>query len=179
MPILGIGKTKVKSELGYTLIEILAVLIILGLIGLLAFPRFFGAEEKAYLNLVGKLVRTDLNTAREEAFAGQTEITVAFFENGYSFNIGETEIRRVFDKHQFQWGSLVGAGESVEPLETMVEVGGVTDNEGEPDPGITELCFNRDKDLPETTINWTTGHFQGIFVLKPDGSASWDYASKK
>lgn len=179
MPILGIGKIEVNSELGYTLIEILAVLIILGLIGLLAFPRFFGAEEKAYLNLVGKLVRADLNAAREEALSGQTEITVAFFENGYSFNIGETEIRRVFDKFQFQWGSLAETSESVESVGTMVEIDGVTDNEREFDSGITELCFNRDQDLPETTINWTSGHFQGNFVLKPDGSASWEYGSKK
>lgn len=182
MPILGIGITKVKSESGYTLIEILAVLIILGLIGLLAFPRFFGGEEKAYLNLVGKLVRADLNTVREEAFSGQTEITVAFFENGYSFNIGETEIRRVFDKFQFQWGGLVEAGEPVDSVGLMVEINGVTDNESnerELDSGITELCFNRDKEIPETTINWTSGHFQGNFVLKPDGSASWEYGSKK
>lgn len=179
MPILGIGKTEVKSELGYTLIEILAVLIILGLIGLLAFPRFFGAEEKAYLNLVGELVRTDLKAAREETISGQTEITVAFFENGYSFNIGETEIRRVFDKFQFQWEGSAETGQSVESVATMAEIDGVTDNEREPDSGITELCFNRDQDLPETTINWTTGHFQGNIMIKPDGSASWDYASKK
>lgn len=179
MPILGIGKTELNHELGYTLIEILAVLIILGLIGVLAFPRFFGAEEKAYLNQVGKLVRADLNTAREEAFCGQTEIAVAFFENGYFFNIGETEIRRVFDKFQFQWEVSVEPGGTAESDATMTEIDGLTENERELDSGITELCFNLDRDFPETTIKWTTGHFQGNIMLKSDGSASWDYASKQ
>jgi prepilin-type N-terminal cleavage/methylation domain-containing protein len=178
MPILGIGKTKVTYEFGYTLVEILAVLIILGLISTLAFPRFFGAEEKAYLNQIGKLVRADLNAAREEAFCGQTEIAVAFFENGYFFNIGETEIRRVFDKFQFQWEVSIEGDEPVESVDAMTDSNGLSENERELDSGIIQLCFNRDQDFPEITIKCTTGHFQGKIMLKSDGSASWDYGSK-
>lgn len=178
MPILGIGETKVNSEPGYTLIEILAVLIILGLIGLLAFPRLFGAEEKAYLNQIGKLVRADLNIAREEAFCGKTEIGVVFLKNGYSFKIGETEIRRVFDKFQFQWEVSVETDEPAESIETMAEIDNITENEGEFDSGNVVLCFNSDSGSPGATIKWTTGHFQGNIMLKSDGSASWDYAPK-
>ncbi|NLW46390.1 MAG: prepilin-type N-terminal cleavage/methylation domain-containing protein [Firmicutes bacterium] len=178
MPILGIGKTKVNYESGYTLIEILAVLIILGLVGILAFPRYFGTEEKTYLNQIGKLVRADLSAAREEAFCGQREIAVAFSENGYFFKIGDTEIRRIFDKFQFHWEVSVEEDGPAESVDTMTEINGLSENESELDFGITQLCFNRDRDIPETTIKCTTGHFQGKIMLKSDGSASWDYGSK-
>ncbi len=178
MPILGTGKIKIYDQLGYTLIEILAVLILLCLIGLLAFPRFFGGEEKAYLNQIGKLVRVDLNTVKEEAFCGKQEIVVTFFENGYTFNIGEVEIRRVFDKFQFHWKAPLEAAELTEPVESSEIIEDNNENETEPESGNFELSFNNDSDLTETKLHWTTNHYQGNILLKADGSVSWDYEPK-
>lgn len=169
------GKLKVVYQSGYTLIEVLAVLIILGLIGLLAFPRFNGGEEKAYLNQISKLVQADLTTAREEAVCGKSEIGVAFFENGYLFEIGEIEIRRVFDKFQFHWDipmEVTETTETTEIIESYDEVEADVESEN------LELRFKAESDIVETTIRWVTEHYEGNILIKPDGSVTWEYASK-
>lgn len=150
-------------------------MIILAFIGLLAYPRFFGAEEKAYLIQIGKLVQADLNTVKEEAFCGSSEIIVDFFENGYAFNIGEVEIRRVFDKYQFQWETTfktarkIGAADSMETL---------TGDEAELESGNLGLSFSSDEDLQEITINWTSSHYQGSIQLQTDGNLVWSCKTK-
>ena len=80
MPISVTGNPKPSPESGYTLIEILAVLVILSIIGLLAFPRYERGEEKAYLRQICNLVRADLRTVCEVAASEKSEILVDFLK---------------------------------------------------------------------------------------------------
>lgn len=175
MPILGIGNQKASPESGYTLIEILAVLVILSVIGLLAFPRYERGEEKAYLKQIGNLIRADLRTANEEAVGEKSEILVEFFSNGYRFDIGDKEIRRVFDKFQFRWDV---------PAEELEEAGGEVVIEALGLPGEEEkaeavnyssiaLSFSSDGVYPDLIVDWSSQNYSGNLIIKSDGSVAW------
>ncbi len=173
MPISEIGRIKPHSQPGYTLIEILAVLIILSLIGLLVFPRFDGGEEKAYLKQIGKLIQADIQTVSEEAAVEKSEIIVELFSNGYCFEIGDIEIRRVFDKYQFHWDFPGQETEAADSLKLF------TKNNESFEPSNLELSFNSDGDFPEDTVQWASQNFTGSLLFKSDGSVNWNYAPRK
>lgn len=173
MPISGTGNPKPSPKSGYTLIEILAVLVILSIIGLLAFPRYERGEEKAYLRQIGNLVRADLRTVCEVAASEKSEILVDFSKNGYRFNVGDTEIKRVFDKFQFRWDVPVeefdeGEGDTV--LETLTLPG---KEEEEVIYGNIELFFNSDGAYPDMIVDWSSKNFTGSLVMKSEGSIEW------
>lgn len=175
MPISEIGKTKKSYQSGYTLLEILAVLILLGIIGLLASPLLYSGEEKAYVQSIGKLVKADLSLVREEAVCEKSPITVEFSQNGYFFSIGEIEISRVFDKFRFLWTSS-----SVTPQEPEAETGYETEtgNEADPQPAPMEIKYTTDGVSRETLLQWETTNFQGELSLNPEGSVDWRYVAK-
>lgn len=173
MPISGIGNQKASAESGYTLIEILAVLVILSVIGLLAFPRYARGEEKAYLKQIGNLIRADLRTVSEEAVCEKSEILVVFFTNGYRFDIGDREIRRVFDKFQFRWDVPVEEFEETAE-EAVVETLGLSGEEEETVKyGSTELSFPSDGIYPDLIVDWSSQNYTGNLIIGSDGSIDW------
>lgn len=179
MPISEIGKTKDCSQTGYTLIEILAVIIMLSIIGLLVFPRFDGGEEKAYLKQIGRLIQADIQSVSEEAVCEKSEIVVEFFTNSYRFDIGDIEIRRVFDKFQFHWNFSLNELEKSEEFEEMETLGLSEEDVEMPEFGSLELCFTGDGVFPETVLEWMTQNYTGSMVFKSDGSMTWKYAPKR
>lgn len=178
MPILEIGKTKAYSQSGYTLFEILAVLIMLSIIGLLVFPRFDSGEEKAYLKQIGELIQADIQTVSEEAVAEKSEIVVELFTTGYRFEIGDFEIKRVFDKFQFHWDFASADIEKKEKVEAVETLELSAENDADLESGNLELSFNSDGDFPETTMGWATKHFTGSLLLNSDGNVNWDYGPR-
>ncbi len=178
MPILGTGKGKADFESGYTLIEILAVLIMLSIVGLLAFPRYDRGEEKAYLKQIGNLIQADIHMVREEAVCGKTEIIMFFRNNGYSFDIGDTEIERVFDKHQFQWNFSLNELEKGEEFEEMGIDSLFEAEEEMPDFAGSQWCFTSDGFYPEIILEWTSRNFIGTMVCKSDGNVNWEYTAR-
>ncbi|MGE5605162.1 MAG: Tfp pilus assembly protein FimT/FimU [Bacteroidota bacterium] len=173
MPISGIGNQKALPESGYTLIEILAVLVILSVIGLLAFPRYERGEEKAYLKQIGNLVRADLRTVSEEAVCEKSDILVEFFTNGYRFDIGDKEIRRVFDKFRFHWDVPVEEIEEAEG-EAIVETLGLPGGEEEEiNYGSIELSFYSDGIYPDLIVDWSSQNYTGSLIIESDGSVDW------
>lgn len=175
MPISETGKIKVCPQSGYTLIEMLAVLIVLSLIGLLVFPRFNRGEEKAYLKQIGNLIQTDMQTVSEEAVGERSEILVKLFKNGYRFEIGDIEIKRIYDKYQFHW-NFSGEGEAYKGIEAAETFSDENDADLE---GDFELSFNSNGSNTETTIQWETKHFTGSMLFKPDGSVNLNYAPRQ
>lgn len=173
MPISGIGNQKALPESGYTLFEILAVLVILSVVGLLAFPRYARGEEKAYLKQIGNLIRADLRTVSEEAVCEKSEISVVFFTNGYRFDIGDREIRRVFDKFQFRWDvPMEELGEADE--EAVVEPLGLPGVEEETvNYGSIELSFSSDGIYPDLIVDWSSQNYTGNLIIESDGSVDW------
>ena len=178
MPILGTGKGKVGSESGYTLIEILAVLIMLSIIGLLVFPRYDRREEKAYLRQIGNLIQADIRTVREEAVCGKTDIFIYFAAGSYRFDIGDTEIERVFDKYQFQWDFSLNELEKGEEFEEMAIYSPFEEGEEVPDFAGSQWCFTSDGLYPEIILEWTSRNFIGTMACKADGSFEWVYTAK-
>ncbi len=173
MPILETGNPKASPESGYTLIEILAVLVILSIIGLLVFPRYERGEEKAYLKQIGNLIQADIRTVSEEAVCEKSEILVEFFYNGYRFDIGDTEIRRVFDRFQFRWDVPVGELEESDG-DAVFETLGYFDEEAEEiEYGNIELYFSSDGIYPDMTVDWTSKNFSGSMLIKANGRIDW------
>lgn len=207
MPISGIGKIKPRSQFGYTLFEVLAVLILIAAVGLLVFPGFQGGEEKVYLNQIAGLVQADFQMARDEAICGKTEVVVAFTENGYRFEIGEIEIQRVFDRFDFRWNLPAEAElpDTSAPNEAATDVEQYEADDGYDDYGededneygaeggdalvleaeeedrravFFELIFKSDGSYPETSLTCATRRYIGKMGLKEDGSVIWNYAKK-
>lgn len=56
-----------------SLLEVLAVIVLIGFIMVLAFPSFYLAEEKSELLHLGRLIKVDLEQAAEEALLNHSE----------------------------------------------------------------------------------------------------------
>lgn len=170
MPISEIGKAG-DFQAGHTLLEILAVFILIGIIGSLALPLLNVGEERAYVHGIGKLIQADLSSVRQEAVSEKSPIAVEFSQNGYFFNIGEIELRRTFDKYRFTWiPTPVTAEGAVESSEEE------TENEAGLQP--LEISYNTGGVFPETLLQWETIHFRGELSLTPEGSVNWRYGTK-
>lgn len=168
MLILGIG----NKESGFTLLEVVAVLILIGFISALAVPNFFNSEEKAMVDKVGALLQNDLNQVKAEAIIGQTGTSLNFEENGYSFKIGTTQISRRLDR--LKLSNL--AATSVVVTEENQEVS-VESNERKLNDKL-DIYFNKEGYCAPQQIRWETVHYQGSINLKEDGTVGWVYEPK-
>jgi type II secretory pathway pseudopilin PulG len=139
-----------KAEAGYTLLEILGVILLIGLILTLAQPQISRVEEKNRMRYVGELLQTDLQRVQAEAKAGNT-VKFKFTANGYCFSLDEAVIKR-----DYRVNGVAFSMENNEP----------------------ELNFTPEGPAPVATINWTGAHYQGALALTPDGAVSWGYHVK-
>jgi len=159
-PISAIG----KGQAGYTLLEILAVLILMGFIGTLAFPAFFRNEEKLAIGKIEDTIRNDWEKLQREAMAGKMNHTVTFDGYGYSFEIGEAEIRRSFQNYNFTW-TIPEQGEETESNATVTRSG-------------ANLTFNPDGSCSAGEWGWETLRFRGVMRINDDGTMEWRYERK-
>ncbi len=137
MPILGIGNSmKLRFPGGYTLIEILAVLTLIGILMAVVYPQLTNSPERNKIVYIGKLLKADLDLVREEAFSGKEELVVEFNTRGYHFRIGESQIVRVFMDYQF-------AFEITEPEESEdAEKTGESSSSPEPSASPTPILIS-------------------------------------
>jgi prepilin-type N-terminal cleavage/methylation domain-containing protein len=85
-------KNPLKNEEGFTLIEIIAVLVIMGILAAVAVPKFFDlqtkAREKAVYTAVSELkVRINQHFAKQ-LLSGQTIGSITYAEADVGLNIG-------------------------------------------------------------------------------------------
>jgi prepilin-type N-terminal cleavage/methylation domain-containing protein len=139
-----------KAANGYTLLEVLAVLLLIGLISALVQPEMFLCVERNRVRLVGKLVQADLERVRAEAKSG-TEVQVTFNPAGYCFTIGNTVITRDFKPKGMQF-HVAGA-----------VTGSVT----------VTVCYSGAGASPATTFDWKSQHYQGTLAISPTGAVQW------
>jgi prepilin-type N-terminal cleavage/methylation domain-containing protein len=85
-------KNPLKNEEGFTLIEIIAVLVIMGILAAVAVPKFFDlqtkAKEKAIYTAVSELkVRVNQHFAKE-LLLGKTPNSITYTDAEIGLNIG-------------------------------------------------------------------------------------------
>jgi prepilin-type N-terminal cleavage/methylation domain-containing protein len=139
-----------KATSGYTLLEVLAVLLLIGLISVLVQPEMFLSVERNRLRYVGKLVQADFDRVRAEAKTN-SEIKVAFNSTGYSFTIGSTVITRNFKLDGVQFQIHNGTDGATAP----------------------EVCFSSNGANPATTLTWKSQHYQGTLAISETGAVQW------
>lgn len=197
MRTLVIGKNKiVKESFGYTLLEVLAVITLIGLVTMIIYPQFTISPEKSEIIYIGKLLKSDIDLVREESFSNKSEISILFLGNGYGFMIDETEISRRFLKYQFTF-------DLPPPVETEPETG-EGDFEDEPSPNSEADSGEQNPDLENNPpgdgedielepnqlmftskgkcnmyeLSWQTINFYGKLKVNPDGNMEWTYERK-
>ena len=157
-----------KLDKGFTLLEILAVLTLIGLIVAFAYPRVFLADEKVALKLSADLLTSDLRQLKEAAAFNQTETKLYFTEHSYHFKVGEVELERKFNETRINF-AIPKTETSDVPAET------------EPDaarPQALELIFKPDGSCNGLSLSWETKHFKGSLAVDQEGTSKWSYAPK-
>ena len=201
MRILGTGRIRASKRnpmhrsSGYTLLEVLAVLTLIGLITLIVYPQFTISPEKSEIIYIGKLIKSDIELVKEESFINKQVLSIYFVSNGYGYMIDETEISRSFLKYQFTFDLPAleetepetadgnygvenqpdsGTGSGEQNPGTGGEESGAEDNELEPH----QLMFNTKGKCNLYELSWQTVHFSGKLKVSPDGTLEWTYARK-
>lgn len=69
---------------GFSLVELVLVLAIIGVASAIAVPRFVGAAVNARLNVAAHRITRDVSMARRHAIAKSKPVTIAFTSTGYT-----------------------------------------------------------------------------------------------
>jgi type II secretory pathway pseudopilin PulG len=152
MPITETG----ESTSGYTLLEILGVILLFGLIAALVQPEIMLSVERNRVRYIGALLQTDLERAQAEART-DNEVKLVFSPAGYGFTIGDTVITRDYhiDGVQFQVTGSAAA-----------------------DAGAPELFFSNTDVCPTATITWESQHYRGVLSIGPAEAMKWSFQRK-
>jgi prepilin-type N-terminal cleavage/methylation domain-containing protein len=193
MPILETG----NRSAGYTLLEIVAVITLIGLILTIAYPRIDLSAERVEVGYIGRLIQADFKRMKDESVSDpSSDFAVTFEPNGYSLFIGERRINRSFKYHfafelpeaplqsEAEEGTSSSAvnqnaSQQAEP-ETSHDTG---ESASEPIDDTTETSYKVHIDRGEVSgeelqIPWQTSHFKGSLLCKKDGFVEWKYEKK-
>jgi prepilin-type N-terminal cleavage/methylation domain-containing protein len=156
-----------KKTAGFTLLETLAVIMLIGMICAVSYPNFVRSQEKVELRYVGELLQADLQQIREEAMTHRMAQKVTFRGSAYHFQIGDLEIDRQLGRYDgFSFASPASSEEE------QPEAGPVAEKvKKEPNP--IELTFAADGSCDGVTLNWESKHFRGSLVVNADGTSRW------
>lgn len=182
----GDNARRARISSGYTLLEIMAVITLIGLITLIVYPQFTISPEKSEIIYIGKLLKSDIDLVKEESFINKKELSVLFQSNGYGFTIEEAEISRSFRKYQFTFDlpdleetdpeteDGNSSGDNPSNPESGETKAGAEENELEPN----QLMFTSKGKCNLYELSWQTVHFTGKLKVNPDGILEWTYARK-
>lgn len=145
MPILETG----KNQSGYTLFEVLAVLVLLGLFMSLAVPELLHKEEVTEIHYIQRLIDSDLKLAKAEAQSGQTIVKLEFTSHGYRLLLPEAVINRNFRKEGL-----------------ILDIGGA-------------LIFWPNGKCNAMRIPWKAPHYNGDLKIDENGYSQWQKSGQK
>jgi type II secretory pathway pseudopilin PulG len=148
MPITETG----ESTSGYTLLEILGVILLFGLIASLVQPEILLSVERNRVRYIGALLQTDLERVQAEARTGN-EVRLVISPTGYGFTIGNTAITRDYQIDGMQFRITGSAA----------------------DAGSPELLFSNADVCPAATITWESQHYRGVFSINPAEALKWSF----
>lgn len=186
MPILETG----KSNGGFTLLEILAVIVLLGLVTMIVYPRFELNEEKTEALFIGRLITADIEMLRGEALAEREILTLHINKDGYDYKIGESTISRSFPRFEFKFAIPEEESKEDTGTEAMEEQTTKAEGEGpateeptgeEPtaeEPNVPEIEFSGEGSCSNLSMPWETKHFAGTLEVTENGEVKWTYAKK-
>jgi type IV fimbrial biogenesis protein FimT len=80
---------------GFTLIELMVVITVLGIVSMLAGPSFTGGFARNHLKGAAGEAYADMQFARSEAVQGNTVVNVAFSASGYQITRGVQVVKNV------------------------------------------------------------------------------------
>jgi type II secretory pathway pseudopilin PulG len=182
-----------------SLLEVLAVIVLIGFMMTLAYPNFYLGEEKSELLHIGRLIKADLEQAAEDALINHSETVVAFTPDGYHFNLGDVNVDRRFNRIKFaiafeeekepgteadqdsgtEGSKDTEAGTSGESQNLEGETsGGSQEAEGEDSLSGSEVKFSPNGDCSGLTLAWEAPHFSGSLSIDSKGTVEWNYAQK-
>jgi prepilin-type N-terminal cleavage/methylation domain-containing protein len=184
-----------RASCGYTLLEMMAVITLIGLITMIVYPQFTISPEKSEIGYIGKLLKADLNLVKEEAFSSKKEILIDFTKNGYGYPIDEAQISRSFMRYHFAFD--VSEPEETDEEKAMDNITGEpslsftvpteaqdansieeTGNEEEAETLPNQLKFTIDGKCNLFELSWQTDHFTGKIKVDQDGVLDWSYVQK-
>lgn len=165
-PILVIGK--MNRDQGYTLLEMLAVVALIGLIFSLAVPSLINREERLLLNQIAKLLSSDLNKLKLEVVANRSDTTVYFTEAGYFFKLDDYQIERKFNNFSFHFIVLDVVDDEVDAegdFETVPR-------------DMMQLMVSSEGRCNPVRLEWESTHFKGVLAINEDLQVEWITTSK-
>lgn len=166
---------------GFTLLEVLGIIVLLGLASILAIPKFANSSERIKLQYFGKLLQTDIQLVREDAVSEGDDQAIIFENNGYCFNIGSRMIKRLFYDYGFTFDrrdETVGRAETVDTAGAAVVTEAAGEESASESAPVARVEFTPAGVCQETNLNWTSDHFQGSLKVQPDGRVEWTYGKK-
>jgi type II secretory pathway pseudopilin PulG len=159
----GIGKC---HPAGYTLLEVLAVLILIGFTILLVVPNIFLKDEELEIRSVRNLLNTDLKQMKLEAELNRDQAKIEFNKAGYRLTLGEKQVERTFPRYQLVFAlPEAPQDQSGQPAEQDVVK-------------MPEVQFLTDGSCTALAVNWQTIHYKGTLTVTSDGTMQWNYQKK-
>jgi type II secretory pathway pseudopilin PulG len=153
-----------RGAAGFTLLEVLGIIVLLGLACTLVYPNYINGEEKTRVQYIGKLLTSDIQQVQEAAVTERGSASIVLAGNGYHYDLGGDHITRTFPEHGFTFKIIMESTDG-EAVVTM-------DNED-------VLTFNADGSCNEIDLSWQSNHFRGSLQVATDGTVSWKYETRK
>lgn len=158
----------IQNNKGFTLVEIMAVMVILGILAAVAIPRFTTNKKYELNNAVQALVR-DIKLAQQEAmgtgysFDNKEKLVRLEFKPtppGYQLLFVETnETTTPFNSPRYSKSIELPAG--IEYVRQIPEAINLTDS-------ATLLTFNNQGELADKNNAWGEGQTSGFIYLQSD-----------
>jgi len=96
-------ENKLKNEEGFTLIEIIAVLVIMGLLAAIAIPKFFNLQDRAKQKIIYTAI-SEMRVRVNQRFASQLLEGVDVASVDYAEGSVGTNLGQDFDITNWGWG---------------------------------------------------------------------------
>jgi hypothetical protein len=162
-----------RKPAGFTLLEVLGIIVLLGLACTLVYPNITNGAEKIRVHYIGKLLSSDIQKVQETAVSEREPAGLTLDDNGYHYDLGDNRVKRIFPEHGFAFEK------GAEPIITGMSDAMEDEEMSDTMEDEATLIFRTDGSCNEINLDWQSDHFRGSLQVAVDGTVSWKYESKK